>query len=95
MEQARIAFGGAGVDASLDDVVRGRGERHAVPALQTLVEAVLAEQVPALIDLGRRLLTVEDDRRACSCSCSTARAKAGRRRQGGVSAVAARCQDGT
>ncbi|MFJ6671874.1 TetR/AcrR family transcriptional regulator [Actinosynnema sp. NPDC091369] len=66
VEQARIAFAEAGVDASLDDIARRAGVasgtlyRH-FPTRLDLVEAVLAGQVAALIDLGRRLLTAEDE----------------------------------
>ncbi|MET7282436.1 TetR family transcriptional regulator [Kribbella sp. NPDC005582] len=66
IEQARIAFTEFGVDASLDEIARRAGVasgtlyRH-FPTRLDLVEAVLAEQVTELVDLGRRLLTVEDE----------------------------------
>jgi AcrR family transcriptional regulator len=66
VEHARAAFAEAGVDASLDDIARRAGVsggtlyRH-FPTRLDLVEAVLAGQVAALIDLGRRLLTAEDE----------------------------------
>jgi AcrR family transcriptional regulator len=63
--QARTAFAESGVDASLDEIARRAGVasgtlyRH-FPTRLDLVEAVLAEQVAELVDLGRRLLAVED-----------------------------------
>ncbi|MEU4741225.1 TetR family transcriptional regulator, partial [Actinosynnema sp. NPDC023658] len=65
VEQARIAFAGSGVDASLDDIARRAGVasgtlyRH-FPTRSDLIEAVLGEQIAALVDLGRGLLTAED-----------------------------------
>ncbi len=66
VEQAKIAFAESGVDASLDEIARRAGVasgtlyRH-FPTRLDLIEAVLAEQITELIDLGRRLLTAEDE----------------------------------
>lgn len=66
VEQARIAFAESGVDASLDEIARRAGVasgtlyRH-FPTRLDLVEAVLAEQIAGLVDLGRGLLTAEDE----------------------------------
>ena len=66
VEQARVAFAEFGVDASLDEIARRAGVasgtlyRH-FPTRLDLIEAVLAEQIAELVDLGRRLLTVEDE----------------------------------
>jgi AcrR family transcriptional regulator len=66
VEQARIAFAESGVDASLDEIARRAGVasgtlyRH-FPTRLDLIEAVLAEQITELVDLGRGLLTVEDE----------------------------------
>jgi AcrR family transcriptional regulator len=66
VEQARLAFAEFGVDASLDEIARRAGVasgtlyRH-FPTRLDLVEAVLAEQVAALVGRGRELLTAEDD----------------------------------
>jgi AcrR family transcriptional regulator len=66
LEQARIAFAESGVDASLDEIARRAGVasgtlyRH-FPTRLDLVEAVLAEQIAELVDLGRGLLTAEDE----------------------------------
>jgi AcrR family transcriptional regulator len=66
LEQARIAFAEFGVDASLDEIARRAGVasgtlyRH-FPTRLDLIEAVLAEQLAELVDLGRGLLTVEDE----------------------------------
>jgi AcrR family transcriptional regulator len=66
LEQARIAFAEFGVDASLDEIARRAGVasgtlyRH-FPTRLDLIEAVLAEQIAELVDLGRGLLTVEDE----------------------------------
>src|ERR1700760_526999 len=66
LEQARIAFAEFGVDASLDEIARRAGVasgtlyRH-FPTRLDLVEAVLAGQIAALIELGRGLLTAEDE----------------------------------
>jgi AcrR family transcriptional regulator len=65
LEQARIAFAETGVDASLDEIARRAGVasgtlyRH-FPTRLDLVEAVLAEQMAELADLGRRLLADGD-----------------------------------
>ncbi|MFG1873636.1 TetR/AcrR family transcriptional regulator [Sphaerisporangium sp. NPDC049003] len=66
VEQARIAFAEFGVDASLDEIARRAGVasgtlyRH-FPARLDLIEAVLAEQIAGLVDLGRGLLSAEDE----------------------------------
>lgn len=66
VEQARIAFAEFGVDASLDEIARRAGVasgtlyRH-FPTRLDLVEAVLGEQVAALVGRGRELLMVEDE----------------------------------
>ncbi|WP_236794303.1 TetR/AcrR family transcriptional regulator [Amycolatopsis sp. GM8] len=66
VEQARIAFAEFGVDASLDEIARRAGVasgtlyRH-FPTRLDLIEAVLAEQIAELVELGRRLLTAEDE----------------------------------
>lgn len=66
LEQARIAFAEFGVDASLDEIARRAGVasgtlyRH-FPTRLDLIEAVLAEQIATLVDLGRRLLTADDE----------------------------------
>lgn len=66
VEQARIAFAEFGVDASLDEIARRAGVasgtlyRH-FPTRLDLIEAVLAEQIAELVDLGRGLLAVEDE----------------------------------
>jgi AcrR family transcriptional regulator len=66
LEQARIAFAEFGVDASLDEIARRAGVasgtlyRH-FPTRLDLIEAVLAEQIAELVDLGRGLLTAEDE----------------------------------
>jgi AcrR family transcriptional regulator len=66
VEQARIAFGEYGADASLDEIARRAGVasgtlyRH-FPTRLDLIEAVLAEQIADLADLGRGLLAAEDD----------------------------------
>lgn len=65
VEQAKLAFAEFGVDASLDEIARRAGVasgtlyRH-FPTREDLIEAVLAEQIAELADLGRGLLTVED-----------------------------------
>ncbi|HEX3591960.1 MAG TPA: TetR family transcriptional regulator [Pseudonocardiaceae bacterium] len=65
LEQAKLAFAEFGVDASLDEIARRAGVasgtlyRH-FPTRLDLIEAVLAEQMAGLADLGRRLLTAED-----------------------------------
>ena len=70
-EQARIAFAEFGVDASLDEIARRAGVasgtlyRH-FPTRLDLIEAVLAEQIAELVELGRRLLTAEDELDALS-----------------------------
>jgi AcrR family transcriptional regulator len=66
VEQARIAFAEYGVDASLDEIARRAGVasgtlyRH-FPTRVDLIEAVLAEQIADLADLGRGLLAAEGD----------------------------------
>jgi len=66
LEQARTAFAEFGVDASLDEIARRAGVasgtlyRH-FPTRLDLIEAVLAERITELVDLGRGLLTVEDE----------------------------------
>jgi AcrR family transcriptional regulator len=71
VEQARIAFGEFGVDASLDEIARRAGVasgtlyRH-FPTRLDLIEAVLAEQIAELVRLGRGLLTAEDEFEALS-----------------------------
>ncbi len=66
VEQARIAFAESGVDASLDEIARRAGVasgtlyRH-FPTRLDLIEAVLTEQIAALVGLGRELLTAEDE----------------------------------
>jgi AcrR family transcriptional regulator len=66
VEQAKIAFAEFGVDASLDEIARRAGVasgtlyRH-FPTRLALVEVVLAEQIAELVDLGRQLLTAEDE----------------------------------
>jgi AcrR family transcriptional regulator len=66
VEQARIAFAEFGVDASLDEIARRAGVasgtlyRH-FPTRLDLVEAVLAGQIAELVELGRRLLTADDE----------------------------------
>jgi AcrR family transcriptional regulator len=66
VEQAKIAFAEFGVDASLDEIARRAGVasgtlyRH-FPTRLDLIEAVLAEQLAELVELGRGLLTVEDE----------------------------------
>ncbi|MEV0970957.1 TetR/AcrR family transcriptional regulator [Microtetraspora glauca] len=66
VEQAKIAFAEFGVDASLDEIARRAGVasgtlyRH-FPTRLDLIEAVLSEQIAQLVDLGRRLLTAEDE----------------------------------
>jgi AcrR family transcriptional regulator len=65
IEQAKVVFAESGADASLDDVARRAGVasgtlyRH-FPTRLDLVQAVLAEQIAELADLGRRLLTAEE-----------------------------------
>jgi AcrR family transcriptional regulator len=66
VEQARAAFAEFGVDASLDEIARRAGVasgtlyRH-FPTRLDLIEAVLAEQLAGLIELGRGLLAAEDE----------------------------------
>jgi len=71
LEQARTAFAESGVDASLDEIARRAGVasgtlyRH-FPTRLDLIEAVLAEQIAELVDLGRGLLATEDEFEALS-----------------------------
>jgi AcrR family transcriptional regulator len=71
VEQARTAFAEFGVDASLDEIARRAGVasgtlyRH-FPTRLDLIEAVLAGQMEELVDLGRGLLTAEDELDALS-----------------------------
>ncbi|MGH3758847.1 TetR/AcrR family transcriptional regulator [Actinophytocola sp.] len=66
VEQARIAFAEFGVDAPLDEIARRAGVasgtlyRH-FPTRLDLIEVVLAKQIAELVDLGRGLLTVQDE----------------------------------
>jgi AcrR family transcriptional regulator len=66
VEQAKIAFAEFGADASLDEIARRAGVasgtlyRH-FPTRLDLIETVLAEQMAELVDLGRGLLTAEDE----------------------------------
>jgi AcrR family transcriptional regulator len=66
VEQARLAFAEFGVDASLDEIARRSGVasgtlyRH-FPTRLDLVETVLAGQIAELVDLGRGLLSAEDE----------------------------------
>jgi AcrR family transcriptional regulator len=66
IEQARIAFAESGVEASLDEIARRAGVasgtlyRH-FPTRLDLMEAVLAEQIAELADLGRTLLAAADE----------------------------------
>jgi AcrR family transcriptional regulator len=66
VEQARIAFAESGVDASLDEIARRAGVasgtlyRH-FPTRLDLIEVVLAEQIAELVELGRGLLTADDE----------------------------------
>ena len=66
VEQAKIAFAESGADASLDEIARRAGVasgtlyRH-FPTRLDLVETVLAEQIAALVERGRELLTSQDE----------------------------------
>jgi AcrR family transcriptional regulator len=66
VEQARLAFTESGVEASLDEIARRAGVasgtlyRH-FPTRLDLIEAVLAEQIAELADLGRGLLAAGDE----------------------------------
>jgi AcrR family transcriptional regulator len=66
VEQARVAFAEFGVDASLDEIARRAGVasgtlyRH-FPTRLDLIETVLAGQIAELVDLGRGLLSAEDE----------------------------------
>jgi AcrR family transcriptional regulator len=65
LAEARSAFAEFGVDASLDDIARRAGVasgtlyRH-FPTRLDLIEAVLAEQIAALAELGRGQLASAD-----------------------------------
>ena len=65
VDQAKVVFAEAGVDASLDEIARRAGVasgtlyRH-FPTRLDLVEAVLAEQISALVASGRGLLAAAD-----------------------------------
>ena len=65
VNQAKVVFAEAGVDASLDEIARRAGVasgtlyRH-FPTRLDLVEAVLAEQISALVASGRGLLAADD-----------------------------------
>jgi len=65
VEQAKIVFAESGADASLDEIARRAGVasgtlyRH-FPTRLDLVEVVLAEQIAALVELGRGLLAAPD-----------------------------------
>lgn len=65
VEQAKSAFAEFGADASLDEIARRAGVasgtlyRH-FPTRLDLIEAVLAERIAELVDLGRGLLAAED-----------------------------------
>jgi AcrR family transcriptional regulator len=65
VNQAKVVFAEAGVDASLDEIARRAGVasgtlyRH-FPTRLDLVEAVLAEQISALVASGRGLLAEDD-----------------------------------
>jgi AcrR family transcriptional regulator len=66
VEQAKVAFAQSGADASLDEIARRAGVasgtlyRH-FPTRLDLIEVVLAEQIAELVELGRGLLTAEDE----------------------------------
>lgn len=66
IEQAKAAFAEFGVNASLDEIARRAGVasgtlyRH-FPTRLDLIEAVLAEQIAELVQLGRGLLTAQDE----------------------------------
>ena len=66
VEQAKIAFAESGADASLDEIARRAGVasgtlyRH-FPTRLELIEAVLADQLAELVELGRGLLTAENE----------------------------------
>lgn len=63
--QAKVAFAEFGVDASLDEIARRAGVasgtlyRH-FPTRLDLVEVVLADEIAALVDLGRDLSAADD-----------------------------------
>jgi AcrR family transcriptional regulator len=65
VEQAKVVFAESGTDASLDEIARRAGVasgtlyRH-FPTRLDLVEAVLAEQISALVESGRGLLAADD-----------------------------------
>ena len=65
VEQAKLAFAEFGADASLDEIARRAGVasgtlyRH-FPTRLDLIQVVLAEQIAALVELGRELLTAQD-----------------------------------
>lgn len=66
VEQAKAAFAESGVDASLDEIARRAGVasgtlyRH-FPTRLDLIEAVLADQIAGLVELGREQLTAADE----------------------------------
>jgi AcrR family transcriptional regulator len=71
LDQAKVVFAEAGVDASLDEIARRAGVasgtlyRH-FPTRLALVEAVLAEQISALVESGRGRLAEADEFAALS-----------------------------
>jgi len=71
VDQAKVVFAEAGVDASLDEIARraevasGTLYRH-FPTRLDLVEAVLAEQISELVESGRGRLAEADEFAALS-----------------------------